>query len=277
MLRRKTFLVYRDSSQLKRVLIATFLAFAFAASQAHADTITGYVNNPTGDSTDFTAGVTALGGSVTTLDVGTLSTGALNTTAFLVSNGVTLTGTGSFATVSAGAGPGQGNTFSPPLSAGEGPHAAANWIGENITFGGSGSLTVSFNKPVLGAGLYLIDLFNPPACGGGGPCDDVTIQAFTGANGTGTSLGIFHAVEDNFQPNHLYFMGITSSGGDIGSIVLTQPANPSADLIGLGNILYGAGGPSPVPEPSTVGLMLLGIGLVFLMRNRVGQGLRQVR
>ncbi len=33
--------------------------------------------------------------------------------------------------------------------------------------------------------------------------------------------------------------------------------------------------PSSVPEPSSVALMLFGIGLVFVMRKRIGQGLPQ--
>jgi hypothetical protein len=32
---------------------------------------------------------------------------------------------------------------------------------------------------------------------------------------------------------------------------------------------------TPTPEPATDGLMLLGIGLVFVMRKRIGQGLPQ--
>jgi len=32
---------------------------------------------------------------------------------------------------------------------------------------------------------------------------------------------------------------------------------------------------TPTPEPATGGLRLLGIGLVFVIRNRIGQGLPQ--
>jgi hypothetical protein len=36
-------------------------------------------------------------------------------------------------------------------------------------------------------------------------------------------------------------------------------------------------GPTTVPEPSSVALMLLGVGLVFVMRKRIGQRLPQAR
>jgi len=248
------------------ILVTSCLAL-LAAGHARAGTITGYVNDPTGDSTDFGAGLAALGGSVTTLNVGSLPTGALNPSAFA---GVTLDGTGSFDTVTFGVGPSQGNTVTPPLSDGEGPHAAASYIGDQFTTGPQ-TLTVSFASPVSGAGLFLIDLFNPYStslCGG--LCDDVTIQAFTGTDGTGTALGIFHAAAYNFQGNpvnYVYFMGITSSDIDIGSIVLSQPDNPSGDVIGIGNILYGTGTPNTVPEPSAM-IPLLAATILLAVRAR---------
>ena len=33
--------------------------------------------------------------------------------------------------------------------------------------------------------------------------------------------------------------------------------------------------PAPTPEPATYGLMLLGMGFVFVMRKRIVQGLQQ--
>src|SRR5262249_221210 len=102
---------------------ALFSALGTAASAA----VVGYVNDPTGNSSDFTTGVNGLGGSVTTLNVGGLSTGALPLNPF---PGVTFSATGSgFGTVSTGAGPADGNVGTPPLSSGEGLHAAASYIG----------------------------------------------------------------------------------------------------------------------------------------------------
>jgi hypothetical protein len=253
---------------MKNPRMAAACLALLTAGCAGASTITGYVNDPTGDSTDFSNGLTGLGGSTTILNVGALPTGALNPSAFA---GVTLAGTGSFNTVSFGVGPSGGNTNTPPLSTGEGPHAAASYIGDQLTTGPQ-SLTISFNAPVSGAGIFLIDLFNPLSqtlCGG--LCDDVTLQAFTGTAGTGTSLGIFHAAAFNFQGNpinYLYFMGITSSSPNIGSIVLNQPNPPSGDVIGLGNILYGTGNSSPAPEPSSFMALLTVASLLAVKASR---------
>jgi len=162
----------------------------------NADTITGYVNDPTADSTDFASGLAALGGSVNTLNVGTLPTGTLNSSAFA---GVTLTGTGSFDTVTFGTGPSGGNTNTPPLSTGEGAHAAASYIGNQLTSGPQ-SLTISFNTPVSGAGLFLIDLFNPNSqslCSG--PCDDVTSRLLPERAGQGLRWASFTRLSTTFK------------------------------------------------------------------------------
>jgi hypothetical protein len=125
---------------------------------------------------------------------------------------------------------------------------------------------------VSGAGIFLIDLFNPfsqALCGG--LCDDVTLQAFTGTAGTGASLGIFHAAAFNFQGNpinYLYFMGITSSTPNIGSIVLNQPTSPAGDVIGLGNILYGTGTSSSTPEPNSFMALLTAAALLAVKASR---------
>ena len=59
----------------------------------------------------------------------------------------------------------------------------------------------------------------------------VTIEAFTGPDGTGSSLGTFSNSQFNFQPNHLYFMGVVSTDHDIGSLVFTTEGDV-ADEIG---------------------------------------------
>jgi hypothetical protein len=126
---------------------------------------------------------------------------------------------------------------------------------------------VSFATPVLGAGLFIIDYFNPI---GDNP---LTIQAFTGSNGTGTSLGSFSSVAFNFQNNNLYFMGITSDQENIGSIVFTDINTNTGDTIGIDNIMFSRSLPSndPVPEPST--WLLMGTGLVGML----GYGWRRQR
>jgi hypothetical protein len=58
------------------------------------------------------------------------------------------------------------------------------------------------------------------------------------------------------------YTGGAISGGFIGSLFIV---NSGAALTET----------TPAPEPSSVALMLLGVGLVFVMRKRIGQGLRQ--
>jgi hypothetical protein len=219
--------------------------------------VVGYVNNPTTNSGDFATAVASLGGSLTTITFDTHPLGPLQS-AFYSGLGVTLTGTGGFTNVVNGVGPGQSNLSGTPISAGEGVHASSNYVGD----GGSGGLTVSFGQGVLGVGLFTIDLFNPadqPTTR-----NDVTIQAFSGPGGTGTSLGLFHAAQFNFQPNGLYFMGVTSSAGDIRSVVFNDLANTSQDIIGLDNLRFAA---QAAPEPST--LLMLSGGLAALLARKL--------
>jgi hypothetical protein len=159
------------------------------------------------------------------------------------SAGVTLTATGDVDNVMNGAGPGQSNTSSPPLSPGEGPHAPSNYLNDGTQIS---SLTISFDAPVFGAGLFTIDHFNP---GGDNP---LTLEAFDGPNGTGNSLGIATSVAFNYQPNNLYFMGVTSDSGGIQSVVFTDVSTSTGDVIGLDDIWFATAGDVPPPQPPTV-------------------------
>jgi len=57
----------------------------------------------------------------------------------------------------------------------------------------------------------------------------------------------------------------------------TFDTGPTWAFSGSGTAPYGSGGVcfTSVPEPSSVALMLLGVGAVFVMRKRRGQGLPQ--
>lgn len=145
-----------------------------------------------------------------------------------------------------GAGPGQSNTGA---DAGEGLHAASNFLFDG---GAPSTLTILFNTPVLGAGLFIIDYFNPLAN------NPLTIEAFTGSNGTGTSLGSFSSVIANFQPNRLYFMGLVSTNNDIRSLVFNDVNSETGDTTGIDDILF-----SQIPEPGSIVLLPIGLLAVF--------------
>jgi hypothetical protein len=218
--------------------IATALT---VVGSAHA--LTTFVNNPTTNLEDWTAAV----GTVTTnIDFDNPDVNA--TLSY-----------GSCCSVTFGSGPGQGNTFSPPTSTGEGLHPASNFLllpspGSN----GAYSVTETFVTPVAAAGVETIDYFGPT-----GIDNPLTLSAYTGPNGTGTLLGTATSAQYNFQANYMYFMGVASSSTDIGSIVFSRNFDNSGDDIGLDNFVS-AGLASNVPEASTWAMMLAGFaGLGF--------------
>jgi hypothetical protein len=241
---------------MKLLLIAVALMVTLATA-AHADTI-GFVSRPSTNSTDFAAFVGSLGQSVSTLDFETHPFGALQSD-FYSSQGVTLRGAGNMQIVS-GPGPGQGNTSNPPLSSGEGVHPDSKFL---FVFDSPATLTVSFANPVAAAGLFTVDLFDPDSTQ---LRNDVSIEAFSGPNGTGSSLGSFSSVRFNFQRDFLYFMGVGSTAGNIGSIVFRDPVGNSTDRIGIDNIEFAA-----TPEPATGALFISGaIGLAIRRARRRG-------
>src|SRR5437868_5400316 len=115
----------------RATLILAALAVLCGGREAKAGLI-GFVNNPTGNSTDFQNYVASQGGSVNSnVNFDSHPVGPLISTFYLASDGVTLTTTGAFGDVQSGAGPGQGNTSSGPLSPGEGVHPASNFLFDN--------------------------------------------------------------------------------------------------------------------------------------------------
>ena len=101
--------------------------------------------------------------------------------------------------------------------------------------GGVISLTITFPAPVYGAGLYVIDYFDPWNQA------SLTISAYAE---DGSLLGSYDSVQFNFQTDKQYFMGISSSDGDIGSIVLSADTTATMDLIGIDDIRFAAAEPA---------------------------------
>ena len=231
------------------------IGFLIAATPASA-TVMGFTSNATGNAANWTASATGLGSTIdNSINFDAHPTGALQSN-FYAGLGVTLGSTGDSNTVVFGAGPGQGNTSSTPLSSGEGLHAASNYLADGAN---ASSFTVSFSTPVYGAGLYVIDYFNPF---GNNP---LTIEAFDGAN---LSLGLYSSVAANFQKNNLYFMGVTSSAGDIAKLVFTDVNNNTGDTTGIDNVVFATGAGNNVPEPGALALVGLALAGLALTRRR---------
>ena len=213
--------------------LSCVLALALAGSAA-AEVI-GFVDNPEGNSADWRAKIAELGETVVeevNFNSHPVSPIIPNLNADV---GVTFVGTGKIRNVRSGAGPGQRGTRS-PRSQGEGLHRASNHVVSSGARGDPGAFTISFDQPVTGAGVFLVDLFNPE---GNHP---VKLEAFAGRYGTGDFLGSFNAAPFNFQPNFKYFMGVISTEGNIMSIRIDVTIGFFAgDILGLDDVLFAGG------------------------------------
>jgi len=221
----------------KLVLVAIAGVMLVSVGQVNAD-LTGYVNNPTGNSVDWTTAANNAGANINTdIDFDTHPTGALQSNFY---SGVTMT---SLEKVVFGAGPWNSNTNA--SQPGEGPHASSNYL--DLDHWDGSSLTLTFDNPVSGVGLFTIDKFSGSSV--------ATITAYDSSN---TSLGSFSGTGINFQSNNLFFMGLMSDSQDIKKFVFDSNYG-SGDEIGLDNIVYAS---SVVPVPGAAVLGMIGIGIV---------------
>lgn len=214
-------------------VIFGFAALLLPVAPAGAEVI-GFVDNPEGNSADWRAKIAQLGETVVVeVNFDTHPVGPIIPNHY-ADRGIIISGTGKISRVVSGPGPGQGNTGAKPKSEGEGLHAASNHV---FSGGTPGTFTLTFDQPVTGAGVFLVDLFNPR---GQHP---VKLEAFTGPFGTGDFLGSFNAAGFNFQKNFSYFMGVVSTETNIGSIRIDVTNGVSAsDWLGLEDVLFAGGG-----------------------------------
>ncbi|EDY83594.1 hypothetical protein VDG1235_3221 [Verrucomicrobiia bacterium DG1235] len=252
---------------MKKTITASLLFLAIGvAGHSHAVT-TGFVTNASSNSSEWSTYVTSLGSSINSnVNFDAHSIGALDGSFYTTSDGVTLTANGDSNTVANGAGPGQGNTDG--AIKGEGLHAISNYLFDG---GSASSLVISFAESVFGAGLSVIDYFNPNSS------NQLSIEAFTGENGTGSSLGSFTSIGANFQRNNVYFMGIASDTANIRSIVFTDINDATSDTTGIDDIVFAQASSARrssegVPDSGSAALLLIGGLLVIAsLKSRLAE------
>lgn len=239
-----------------------------AVGQAGA-ALTGYVSNPQTNSVNWTNAVTAAGGTIDNINFNGISTGALPLVstgnyalnAYQASKGITFAVKGNAPAITYGVGP--GDTGSYQLNPGEGAHPASNYLSFPPYPGYSGgyvtSITMNFAEAVSSVGFYTIGLNNSFTPG----ITRIIIAAFTGDNATGTSLGTFTSLDaHNFNPNNLYFMGLSSSVNEIKSFRISGSWQAAfGDNVGFDDFRF-----AQVPEPAT--MCLLGLGVLGLLKKR---------
>lgn len=251
----------------KTLALATALTIGLtigAPTATHA-TVTGFVSNPSGNSTDWADFVAGTGASVnTSIDFETHPLGALDGTFYEASTGVTMTIVapldGGAAVVDVTGTP--SGTIACPCSTGEGafPLTRALVYADQVTF------TVNFATAVSGFGMLTGDHFDPYPDSLVAP-DPMTIAAYDGPDGTGTLLGSFDSLHYSFQLGYSYFMGVASTTNEIRSIVFTDGESGTHDGVDLD--AFRIAQITAAPEPASLALLLAGAaGAIGLRRRR---------
>jgi hypothetical protein len=250
----------KSSSKCLALATSVITSTVYCPAIAQAAVI-GFVDNPTGNSTDWNSFVTNVGASINTnVNFDTHPLGALQSDFYSASDGVTFANV-NFGIVGAGTGS-QTGSLPGPRSSGEGNLGQATYLRNS---NGAFSFTVSFDEAVTGVGLMTADYFNPFGN------NTASIEAFSGVNGTGQSLGRFNASALNFQLNNLYFMGLADTQDSIRSVVLSGPGL-FGDTVYIDQIAFARLGTEPetVPEPlGVLAIAVCGLGLTLRCKYRV--------
>jgi hypothetical protein len=257
----------KSKTQLRKFLAVICMMAAGTASAA----ITGYVSNPTANSTDWGNAVTSLGATIDTgVNFNSIAGTGTVTPAigafYAPTTGVTFSA--SNVTLAASM---LSNGYGTPASSGEGV-----WTPSKLLVASSASLsatpaqsvTFSFQQGVYGGGVFLVDYFGDQPW---------TITARDSSNNV---LGSYQSITGlRFQQNnidgagktHKYFLGIASTEANIASLMISRASismYQSGDRVGLDDFRFAV---AAVPEPAEWAMVLTGLFVVgFIARRRKG-------
>ncbi len=243
------------------IALAITVTCALCAAVPSRAAVTGFVANPSGNSTDWANFVAGTGAAVdTSINFETHPVGALDGAFYEPTTGVTMTiNAPQGSQVADVTGIPSGSLFC-PCSTGEGPFP----LTRSLIYVDQVSLTVNFATAVSGFGVLTGDHYDPYPDSLASP-DPITIAAYDGVNGTGTLLGSFDSLHFSFQLGYSYFMGVAGTTNEIRSIVITDGYSGTGDGVDLDAFRIAQIG---VPEPASLALLLTGaLGAMGLRRR----------